>query len=538
MRLLLTVLEGDGITGVSDRGLNSALVKALGEQKMAHKRPHFLLPGIGLPALPDVADLAPERWRLVHDEVFAQYVDLDAPPELTISALQDRALRTAREHGLTLVAENRCAGTIERIWLADLFAGLALDPAATVRESGLAAGDVVVLCILHTQQRSYALAPVPRPQDMLAVLHAAAAAGGGRPGLWGALLYTDADAGLARYVREYFDELNALSGADLRIFVVERPTAWRTAKRYWRDTLDHETYRTFAALRWLRWKPYERHRVYDLARELGVAVTQLPCLVLFHDVRDPHKAVFPLTSTGPAYLRHLFSRVHAAVRPGAPGFRATAGEDATGIESAFRRMQEACQAAEQWPEGTPQRAAALERARELLKRPSDHYDEQRSPLDQVRALPAGTPEGSAALDRVRAAAADINRELGEIAAGCAEETRTMTQNNFHFHGRTTFINQPVDTVISDFQNDHRTGPGAAELVQVLRLVLTSRDLADADRQEAAALVHGVADDLATGDPDGRAPTRLERLRALVAGAADIAQPTAALITAVSGLMAL
>lgn len=114
----------------------------------------------------------------------------------------------------------------------------------------------------------------------------------------------------------------------------------------------------------------------------------------------------------------------------------------------------------------------------------------------------------------------------------------MTQNNFHFHGRTTFINQPVDTVISDFQNDHRTGPGASELVQVLRLVLTSRDLADADRQEAAALVHGVADDLATGDPDGRAPTRLERLRALVAGAADIAQPAAALITAVSGLMAL
>ncbi|MBG0851907.1 hypothetical protein I2W78_08645 [Streptomyces spinoverrucosus] len=122
-----------------------------------------------------------------------------------------------------------------------------------------------------------------------------------------------------------------------------------------------------------------------------------------------------------------------------------------------------------------------------------------------------------------------------IDASTSEESRVVTQNNFHFRGQTTFINQPVDTVISDFQNDHRTGPGAAELVQVLRLVLTSRDLADTDRQEAAALVHMVADDLTNGDPDSQAPTRLEQLRALVAGAADIAQPVAMLIAAVSGL---
>ncbi|MGW6979250.1 hypothetical protein ACWGE1_07365 [Streptomyces sp. NPDC054932] len=539
MRLLLTVLEGDGITGISERGLNAGLASALVDQDVTQKRPdHFFFAGIGLPARPDVAAQAPGRWGRVHDQVFAKYVDLDAAPDLTIAALLDRALQTARESGLTLVSENRCVGTIKRIWMADLFAGHALDPRETVQEAGLTAGDIVVLCILHEQRHSYALAPVPRPQEMLAILQAAAAANDERPGLWGALLYTDADTGLARYVREYFDELNALSGPDLRLFVVERPTSWRTAKHYWRDTLDGEMYRTFAALRWLRWKPYERHRVYDLARELGVASTQLPCLVLFHDVRDPRKAVFPLASTSPAYLRHLFSRVHTAIRPTTPGFRETSGEDATGAERAFRRMEAACRAAERLPEGTPERAAALDRGRALLKRPSDHYDEQGSPLDRVRNLPKGTPEGAAALDRVLAAAPDINHELGEIAAGAAEETRAMTQNNFHFHGQTTFINQPVDTVISDFQNDHRTGPGAAELVQVLRLVLTSRDLADTDRQEAATLVHLVADDLTTGDPEARTPTRLERLRALVAGAADIVQPVSVLIAAVAGLTSL
>ncbi|MFD3538447.1 hypothetical protein ACFWUQ_02970 [Streptomyces sp. NPDC058662] len=45
----------------------------------------------------------------------------------------------------------------------------------------------------------------------------------------------------------------------------------------------------------------------------------------------------------------------------------------------------------------------------------------------------------------------------------------------------------------------------------------------------------MAADLATGAPDRQVPTRLERLHTLVAGAADIAQPAAVLIGAVSGL---
>ncbi|WP_418960539.1 hypothetical protein [Streptomyces tritici] len=536
MRLLLTVLEGDRFTGVSERGLVRALVTALEGQHMARELPdHWMLHGgIGLPAQPDVAALPPHRWQRVHDQVFAEYVEFDVMPDETVAALQDRLLRMARERGLAL-PEDGGAAPVERIWLADLFAGLALDPRETVRGSGLVSGDVVVLCILHELRHSYSLGPVPRPQDMLAILQAAAASSDERPGLWGALLYTDADAGLARYVREHFDELNALTGPDLRVFVVERPESWRTAKRYWRDSLDPELYRTFAALRWLRWKPYERHRVYDLARELGVAVDQLPCLVLFHHVQDPQKAVFPLASTSPVYLRRLFSRVHAAVRPGAPGFRDTAVEDATGIQRALPLADAAFRAAEQWPEGTPEREEARARALDLLGGPSKRDGRGGSPLDQVRALPAGTPEGVAALDRVLAAAPGINRELNEIVIKAAEETRVVTQNNFHFNGRTTFINQPVDTVVTDFQNDHRTGPGAAELARALRSVLTSTDLSDADRQEAATLVHAVRDDLAAGDPDGRVPSRLERLRALVAGAADVAQPVALLIAAVSGL---
>ncbi|UQX02231.1 hypothetical protein [Streptomyces sp. RerS4] len=528
MRLLLTVREGDLFVGACERPLIESLMGALKDGDVAQETAGWILSGgVGLPARPDVAALAPDRWRHVHDRVFAECVELDVEPGATIAALQSHALNVARQRGSAL--PERHPSTIERVWLADLFTDRALDPQETVWSAGLRSDDDVVLYIRHEIRHSYSLGPVPNPQAMFSVLQAAAASRGERPALWGALLYTDADTGLARHVREYFDELNALSGPDLLLFVVERPASWRSAKRYWRRALSPELYRTFAALRWLRWQPYERHLVYELARDLGVPVARLPCLVLFHDVHDPHKAVFPLASTSPAYLRHLFSRVHAAVRPGAPGFREAAAEDITGEREAKFR-------AATTPQGTPEHTAALKRASALLDSPlTDGYDRVHPPLDLVRNLPAGTPEGAAALDRVRAETPDINRELGAIAAEAAEETRAMTQNNFHFHGRTTFINQPVDTVISDFQNDHRTGPGAAELVRVLRLVLTSRDLADADRQEAATLVHAVADDLAGGDPDGRAPTRLERLRALVAGAADIAQPVAALIATLSGL---
>ncbi|MFD8387385.1 hypothetical protein ACFV2X_54465 [Streptomyces sp. NPDC059679] len=107
--------------------------------------------------------------------------------------------------------------------------------------------------------------------------------------------------------------------------------------------------------------------------------------------------------------------------------------------------------------------------------------------------------------------------------------------NFYFQGEnTTFINRPQDTVIRDFQNAHGTAIRADDLTQLLRLVLTSRDMAAADREEAASTIHDIAR-IGSGsllDP-AAASTRLERLRALLSSSADIAQPALTLLASLT-----
>lgn len=101
--------------------------------------------------------------------------------------------------------------------------------------------------------------------------------------------------------------------------------------------------------------------------------------------------------------------------------------------------------------------------------------------------------------------------------------------NFEFHGPTTFVNKPVDTVIQDFQNTYTTDAGQ-QLAALLRLILTSRDLPEADRTIAARLVGEVASSKQAGDEP---KSRLAKIGDLVSGAADIAGPAARIVESVS-----
>lgn len=101
--------------------------------------------------------------------------------------------------------------------------------------------------------------------------------------------------------------------------------------------------------------------------------------------------------------------------------------------------------------------------------------------------------------------------------------------NFEFHGPTTFVNKPVDTVIQDFQNTHTTDTGQ-QLAALLRLILTSRDLPEPDRVAAARLV----DEVASGKQEGDEPkSRLAKIGEFVSGAADIAGPAARIVESTS-----
>lgn len=112
----------------------------------------------------------------------------------------------------------------------------------------------------------------------------------------------------------------------------------------------------------------------------------------------------------------------------------------------------------------------------------------------------------------------------------------MSNESYNFHGQTTFINKPINTVISDFQKEYVTGADGSEqgllrsLQQIVELLLSSADLPDRDKEEAVAAVHAVARQVK--DKSGSRFTvqgTLEALNSLVGKAADIATPAMALI---------
>lgn len=105
----------------------------------------------------------------------------------------------------------------------------------------------------------------------------------------------------------------------------------------------------------------------------------------------------------------------------------------------------------------------------------------------------------------------------------------MTEN-FNFHGPTTFVNKPVDTVVQNFQNNYATASGE-QLAALLRLVLTSADLPEQDREEAARLVHEAAASTAPATVE----SKLSKVGRIVARAADIATPAAAIVTSVTSM---
>jgi hypothetical protein len=105
---------------------------------------------------------------------------------------------------------------------------------------------------------------------------------------------------------------------------------------------------------------------------------------------------------------------------------------------------------------------------------------------------------------------------------------------FNFHGPTTFINRPVDTVIHDFQNTYGAVTSGGDLARLLRLVLTSQHITIADKEQVGLLVQEAAASLGSGSSGEVAKSRLEAIRAVVARAADIAEPALAIIGGIVG----
>ena len=482
------------------------------------------------------AEPGTERWRALGRHVDGMMIDVSVPESATVGALMDAAFAQAR------------AATVSRwppleMWLADAVTREKLPADQRIADLDLAEDDPLVLYVKHPPEGMYALAPI---EDSAALIRRLELAEGvlppdGGPRLWGVLLYTDADTELAAYVRTHFDDLNALSGPATRVFVVERPTDWRTAKRYWRGHLEPELYRTLSMMRWLNWRPYNRQGAYEIADFMGLDRALLPCLVFFQPTggspAEAEKVVFRIEDVSVGSFRSLFGGIATAL-------------------GAMRDTSVTSLQAEMWEEEVVAHERSKEWFAEIRRQDPEWW---RKPLP-ARPKPSpqavlsilattGRAADAEAFARVRAAADAIKGRLSTVQSSSTDHTHTFincrvvvtsgaaVSENFYFQGeKTTFINRPKDTVVRDFQNTYGPSAGSDDLTRLLELVLSSRTLSDDQRDEAAGTVHDLARLTSEPEPDVPAVrTRMDRLRELLAGSADIAQPALAIIASVAAL---
>ncbi|WP_237532707.1 MULTISPECIES: hypothetical protein [unclassified Streptomyces] len=475
------------------------------------------------------------NWRELDALLLKRAVTVDTGGCTTVGDLKARCLDAALHTGLATPLGTPWRPTV---WLTDPASDRKLADVLPLDDADLADGDLLVLNIWDPAFRDDETLPAaPNAADLfrrlqLAIDAPAAAAG---PRLFGVLLYTDADVELATYVRTHLDDLNALSGPATRIFVVEKERGTDAVKRYWRQHLEPELYRVLAPLRWLDWQPYDAQGAYEIAAALGIDPALLPCLVLLSPVPGPEPApahtaadapgpadriVFPVQEATPAFFRTLFGHLARLIGP-------TARPPEVGSSGRYiRRMG--------YRFSTPVSVQAAVRRRGAAP-PADRAADSKA-FARVRAAEQAVRD---ALVPASAAAAHSENHYFDcrVVIHSGTSGATVTEN-FYFQGtHTTFINKPVDTVVRDFQNTYAQAPAQEDLARLLMLVLNSRDLPDADREEAAGAVHDLARITAEPEPDSAtARTRLERLRELLIASNDIAQPALAIVTSVAGML--
>jgi len=123
-----------------------------------------------------------------------------------------------------------------------------------------------------------------------------------------------------------------------------------------------------------------------------------------------------------------------------------------------------------------------------------------------------------------------------------KETKAMTEK-FIFHGQTTFIDKPRDTVIQNFQNAYITGDGSTkdkvntEIVKLVDLILNSRDLSPEQKEETTQALHSTAEQV-KDDKANKLTLKgtLQIIQEIVSKAADIAVPASTIIGTVLKLL--
>jgi hypothetical protein len=111
-------------------------------------------------------------------------------------------------------------------------------------------------------------------------------------------------------------------------------------------------------------------------------------------------------------------------------------------------------------------------------------------------------------------------------------------DSFHFSGPTSFINQPTDTIIQNFQNTYLQGKSetSGEVIQqlerLLRLILESQSISEIDKSVASKAIYEAAAEARKEDKGSRLVAILERIKPIAQRAADVGVPALTIISAV------
>lgn len=116
---------------------------------------------------------------------------------------------------------------------------------------------------------------------------------------------------------------------------------------------------------------------------------------------------------------------------------------------------------------------------------------------------------------------------------------------FTFYGQTTFIDQPRDTVIQNFQNTYVSGDNSdrdkiiLEIKNLLDLILNSKELPKKEKEETIQALHSVAEQVKE-QKGGKLAIKgtLKAVQEIVTKAADISIPALGIITVVLKLLGL
>jgi uncharacterized protein YjbI with pentapeptide repeats len=126
----------------------------------------------------------------------------------------------------------------------------------------------------------------------------------------GVLLYTEEDDKLSLYIREHFDAFDKLTGDWCTIYLLENPSPkWRKANHNWRKRAESGLNAS-----WFRSKPYDKSEAYDIAKQLNIESSSLPCLVLISPSNLSEKLVLQIREVSPEYFRKLFSTLEKLVK--------------------------------------------------------------------------------------------------------------------------------------------------------------------------------------------------------------------------------